>query len=272
MKKTLQRTLISIVGIIGCLAVLSFIIFWDAFFTGHFRTTQDLIHASQSIDLRGLKDLHASGGNLVRFADLQHKLSRIQGPKIVVDGMAEFHGYIHGIPTTFFAYQREGKPSLKHLIRRWLITGTLEKRLDLVIPEDIEAKKYGFDYKKLNIGSAFIETNENIDNIVEFFDSQAEKNWLHFHCAHGKGRTSVLLVMWDIMQNAPSVSLQDIVKRQHLLGSEDLFDIKVWKNGTYDKKMLEDRKKFIEDFYAFISQRKPDGIQRWSEWQHSLKR
>jgi hypothetical protein len=30
----------------------------------------------------------------------------------------------------------------------------------------------------------------------------------------------MMLVMLDILRNAPMVSLQDIVKRQHLLGSE----------------------------------------------------
>ena len=77
----------------------------------------------------------------------------------------------------------------------------------------------------------------------------------------------MLLAMLDVMRNAPTVSLNDIVKRQHLLGSVDLLNTTVWKKGaTYTKRQLENRKKFIEKFYVFICQRKAGGIQLWSEW------
>ena len=75
-----------------------------------------------------------------------------------------------------------------------------------------------------------------------------------------------MLVMFDIMKNAPKVALKDIVLRQHFLGAPDLLDTTIWPKGTYTKKQLEDRKKFIEDFYEFIVQRKSAGIQQWSDW------
>lgn len=265
-----KSRVIATFGSIGIICALIFYFFADAFYTSQFRLMTDNISSTQQVDLRGLRELRASGGNLVRFSDLSHKLSHIKGRKIIVDGMAEFHGYIYGIPTTFLAYQRKA-PGLKHLIRRLVFTGSPEIRLDLVKTEEDEAKTYGFDYKKINIGSNFIETNENIDQIVDFFNQQPSDAWYHFHCARGKGRTSVLLVMFDIIKNAPEVALNDIVKRQHLLGSEDLFDTEVWKNGTYDKTMLENRKKFIEDFYEFICQRNSGGLQQWSEWKSQKK-
>lgn len=247
-------------------------LFFDAFYGSNFRSMQDTIWSTQQVDLRGLRDLRASGGTSIRFSDLRRRLSAIKGPKIIVDGMAEFHGYVNGIPTTFFAYQRHGRPDFKHLIRRWIFTGTTKICADRVIPEAIEAKKYGFDYKKVNIGSKFIETDANIDEIVAFYDTLPPNAWLHFHCAHGKGRTSILLIMLDTLKNAPRIALADIVKRQYLLGSEDLLNIEVWQNGTYDEKKLKARKKFIEAFYAFICQRKAGGIQRWSDWRRQQKK
>jgi len=79
-----------------------------------------------------------------------------------------------------------------------------------------------------------------------------------------------MLAMYDIMRNAPLVALKDIIKRQHLLGSVDLFDTIAWRKsrGTYSSDGLKRRKKFIEDFYTFVSQRKAGGIQRWSDWRH----
>jgi hypothetical protein len=262
-----KRAVFIAVGGILCLTVISAVcLFWDAFYGSNFRSMQDKIWSTQQVNLTGLRDLRASGGTSVRFLDLQRRLSGIKGPKIIVDGMAEDHGYIKGIPTTFFGYQREGNLHLKHLLRRWIVTGTFGMLPNLVVPELQTAKDYGFGYKKVNIGSKFIETDTNIDEIVEFYKSVPPDAWLHFHCAHGKGRTSILLVMLDIFKNAPAVALEDIVKRQYLLGSEDLFNLEVWKKGTYDRKTLEARKKFIQEFYEFVCQLKAGGIQRWSEW------
>lgn len=265
MKQWLTKKNLVIFGILSIFVSIILYLFLDAFYISNFRMTTDKISSVHAIDLRGLGELQASGGNLVRFSDLREKLSSIKTRKIIVDGMAEFHGYINGIPTTFLAYQRK-TPELKHLIRRWIFTGTSRIQAGLVQTEEEEAKKHGFEYKKVNIGSAYTETNENIDHIIDFFDSLTSDVWLHFHCARGKGRTSILLTMWDIFKNAPHVPLKDIIQRQHLLGSENLFDTSAWKKGTYNKTMLEDRKKFIEDFYQFISQRKRGGIQQWSEW------
>jgi hypothetical protein len=77
--------------------------------------------------------------------------------------------------------------------------------------------------------------------------------------------------MLDIMKNAPQVAMEDIIKRQHLLGSEDLFDVVPWARGSYSSEMLTNRKKFIEAFYTFICQRKAGGIQKWSLWKTDLK-
>jgi hypothetical protein len=272
MKKFLIKKSILIGGGVGIFFGFLLFLFFDVFYGSNFRSMQDSIWPTLNIDLRGLRELRASGGTSLRFSDFQ-RLHHIKGPKTVVDGMAEFHGYIdHGIPTTVLGYQREGSPSLKHLMRRWILTGTGDVRSDLVISEAEEAKKHGFDYKKVNIGSKFMVVDADIDKILAFFKSLPKNIWLHFHCAHGKGRTSLLLVMLDIFKNAPEVGLQDIVKRQYLLGSEDLFNTEVWKNGTYDKKTLEDRKKFVEDFYDFMCQWKAGGMAQWSDWHRQQKK
>lgn len=80
----------------------------------------------------------------------------------------------------------------------------------------------------------------------------------------------MMLVMYDIMKNAPQIPLAEITKRQHLLGSEDLLNTDVWKKGSYTKEQLEQRAAFITNFYAFICQRKAGGIQTWSAWKQQF--
>jgi len=270
MKRFFTKKIILVGGGLGVLITLTLCLFLDAYYESNFRTMQDTLWTTRAVNVTGLRELRASGSTSVRFPDLMRRLRHITGSKIVVDGMAEFHGYIKGIPSTFFAYQREA-PSMKHLIRRFIYTGTTDMRSDLVTPEDQEALKYGLGYKRVNIGSSFIETDENIDQIIDFYDTLPPEAWLHFHCAHGKGRTSILLVMLDIMKNAPVVSLQDIVERQILLGSENLLNTEAWKNGTYNEQKLKARKKFVENFYAFVCQRKAGGPHHWSAWRRQQK-
>lgn len=257
-------------GGLGVCMALIFFIFLSIFGMENFRTMQDLRKVSAKVDLTGLHDIQASGGSLPRFPILKWKLSHVKLNKIIINAASKPIDFVKGLPSTLFAY-KDKKFVWKHYVRRLLFTGTIKERLDLIVSEADLAKQYGFGYKTIIIGSRFVAENKHIDEIVTFFDTLPENTWLHFHCAHGLGRTSMLLVMLDIMKNAPKVSLKDIVKRQHLLGSVDLFDTIVWPKGGYTKKMLEDRKKFIEDFYEFVCQRKIGGLQQWSEWKIQKK-
>lgn len=255
---------------IGLLLGLILFVYVDAYAGYRFRTTQDPIVTTEEIDLRGLRDLQASGGNIPRFPFLAWKLGHIKSDKMVVNAHATFVRYVKGLPSTLLGYQAK-KPSLRHYIRRVCITGTPAVRPDLVASEAEEAKKYGFGYKDIYIGSRFTTPDKNVDEIVDFFDTLPKDVWVHFHCVHGQGRTSMLMAMMDIMRNAPQVTLKDITKRQYLLGSVDLLDNEVWENGNYTQEQLDQRKEFIEKFYDFISQRKEGGIQRWSEWKNQQK-
>src|SRR3990167_9626457 len=115
-----------LIGITGTLLIATFLfcLFFDAFYGTNFRSLQDKVIASQELDLSGLNEIRASGGTLVRFSDLKRKLKHIDGPIIIVDGMSEYHGYIKGIPTSFLAYHK--RPALKHLLRRLLLTGSMD--------------------------------------------------------------------------------------------------------------------------------------------------
>jgi len=265
MKKIFRLKNILLFGGIGLSIGLFLFLFADAVLNRNFRTTQDRISLTEHVDVRGLKEIKASGGGAVHFFDLKRRLSHVKENKLIVDGTHEFHGYLKGIPTTFFAYHAQHH-TWKYGLRRLLFTGTTEVCPEYVVPEGEAAKENGFSYVNFHIGSRFIPSNKTVDEILQFLENLPNNTWVHFHCHHGKGRTSMMLVMFDIIKNAPTVSLDDIVKRQHLLGSENLLDTTVWARGSYTKEQLVRRRDFISQFYAFICQRKAGGIQLWSEW------
>lgn len=246
-------------------AITTYYILLDGLLVVNFRTTQDPITPAEPVDLTGLDTLYASGGPMVDYTFLNKKIGEFKGEKIAVDAIGIESGFVNGFPSTYFSYQLN-PPEWRYYLRRFIFTGSIDIRHDLFIPEEVFATKNGFKLVKFKIGSKFVTQPDAVDEFVAFFDSLPQEAWVHFHCRGGKGRTSMMLVMYDIMRNAPNVALMDIVKRHHLLGSVDLFDTIPWFRGTYRKEALEDRKKFIEDFYTFICQKKAGGIQIWSDW------
>lgn len=263
-----KKNFIISIGIlfISTFFVVFYLLSTDEYTDSKFRTMQDKIASTEQVDLTGLRELSASGGPIVDFATLKKKLRMVKIPIIIVDGMKEHHGYINDIPITFFGYHTK-KPDMRHYLRRLFFTGTIHVRPDLVKQESELTKKYGFGYANIRIDSKLQTPDVSVDEFLAYFDNAPKKAWFHFHCRHGKGRTSIALVMFDIMNNAPRVPLEDIVKRQYLLGSVNLSDTAVWrKNSTYPSKALQRRKKFIHDFYEFICQRKAGGEQLWSVW------
>lgn len=258
-------------GIMGVFLVIFGLELQDSYRKyGNFRTMQDPIPSTESVDLTGLRELRFMGGPITSLPELKKRLDYIEGPKIIVDGVHGKYGYVQGIPDSYLDYTNTS-PSWKSYIWRLFYTGTVKVHPELMLSGAEAASSYGFGYRLFHIKSKSLSKDEDIDEFVSFFDSLPNNVHLYFHCIHGKGRTSMMLVMADIIKNAPKVALKDIIKRQYLLGSVDLFDTTPWTRTTYTTKVLEDRKKFIEQFYDYICQRKAGGFQRWSEWNRQNK-
>ena len=264
MKKLLRLRYILTGGILIFLVVLGLELQDDYRKNGRFRTMQDPVEAAEKVDLTGLRNLQVAGGPILPFSDLKERFNHKEAIKIIVDGTMGKCGYVYGIPVC--GYQGKKKASWKDMIWGVVYKGIIPIYPELEISESDEAKKYGFVYRGFSIGSKVASSDQTIDQFVAFFDTLPENAWVYFHCHHGKGRTSIMLVMADIMKNAPNVTLKDIVKRQYLLGSVNLFDTAPWTKGTYETKALKDRKEFIKSFYTFICQKKAGGIKRWSDW------
>ena len=263
--KTLPFLKIILIAVIAfVLTFLGFAIQDEVRRQAKFRTMQDSIKTTESINLTGLRDMPYTGGPPIAFSELKEKLPNKK--IIIVQGMKDKHGFYKGIPTGRLGYK--SKPALKHYFWRLYYTGSLLSFPEKTVPEDVEAKDHELEYTFFPIGSKFVTDDKTVDEFVRFMDNLPNDKWVFFHCNQGQGRTSIMLVMSDILKNAPQVPLNDIVKRQHLLGSENLFNTTPWVAGTYRKSMLEDRKRFVENFYAYVCQRKAGGEQVWSRWKN----
>jgi hypothetical protein len=80
------------------------------------------------------------------------------------------------------------------------------------------------------------------------------------------------MVMYDILRNGKEVSLEDIVKRQHYLGSENIIDTTVWaKKSSYSKRKLEIRRDFLRAFHRYVNDPEGYGASTWQQWAEKNK-
>lgn len=111
-----------------------------------------------------------------------------------------------------------------------------------------------------------------INNIlVEFEKIDSKSQHVHFHCEHGKGRTTLIAVLYDIFRNVHQVSVEDIMTRHFCQDGEDLMDTQEHIGGSWTKKGLENRRNIALAFYDYMKDPKGYGIQSWDEWLSSKR-
>ena len=125
-------------------------------------------------------------------------------------------------------------------------------------------EKIGVNYVRFAAADMQFPSPEVVDDYLEFLATIPQNSWLHFHCHAGHGRTTTFLVMYDILEN-PDVSLEDICKRQYLLGGTNL--LLEPEGDDWGEKMARDRAKKIRLFYEFAQGTRAEQIGLpWSEW------
>lgn len=243
----MRRILLTISFVMLMLTALIGMLMLDGYRVYRFRTTQTSEVDFGRTDTRGLENL--SGSNKIVFRDLKRKLENIPHPIHVLDLSTEVYGYYGEFTADFFGYHQE-TPSIKHFVRRLIITKELYPDPQNIQTDQQAAETYGLHYTRIPLKKYHLPNTTQKRALLKFVRTLPPQTWIHIYCqGGGRGRTSLIMVMIDIIRNAKTVSLQDIVRRQHLLGSENLLDTTVWRNGTYTHKQLEQRKEFIEKFY-----------------------
>jgi hypothetical protein len=83
-----------------------------------------------------------------------------------------------------------------------------------------------------------------VDELIKALKDIPRNSWLHFHCKAGQGRTTTFMAMIDMMHNAKTISLEDILYRQYLIGGLDLTDQSTGED-------VKGRFRFLQSFYRY---------------------
>ena len=243
---------------------------------------------------KGLDTLCISGSaqfSVPQFRALASSLRECAGDRTVYifDLRQESHGFVNeGIPLSWYG------------IHNWANEGmTLEEietdeseRLEAMVGSAIEAyarkgdtpieppmvisvqsvmtekelaESEGFEYIRLPIRDHSWPSAEIIDSFVSFVKNiDPDQAWLHFHCMGGRGRTGVMMMLYDMMMN-PDVPMLDIAVRQAMLGSG--YALYTEDSDSYKVPLYEEKARMTPLFYEYVQQNHENNYDvPWSVW------
>lgn len=256
----------------------------------HFRKTTDKINVmnNEVPNLAGLSTLNASGS--AQFSEsgltlIKQAIGDIM-PITIVDLRQESHGFINGIAVSWTdADNKANKGLTKEQVladeNNKLQSVELSKAINIyqgnkeetIVPikvqsEDELVKSEHMTYIRIPVTDKEKPTDSAVDYFIQSIRSLPPGTWLHFHCKHGLGRTTTSMVMYDAMKNAKKVSLEDIMKRQILIGGENLLE--PTNKGSKVEDYTYERAEFIRKFYRYCRENNDNFRTTWSEWLKKL--
>jgi hypothetical protein len=225
---------------------------------------------------------------------LRTVVERVGRPLVVIDLRQESHGFLAGLPVSWYALHDQ-----VNVVRALAeVQQDERRRLDVVAADEWTtvlvvtsrsapgtiaegqsvtlaarpalterelAESLGLGYFRIPATDFLPPTAENVDRFVAFAAGLPPETWLHFHCHAGDGRTTTFLAMWDMMRNAGAVSVEDIIRRQALVGPEDLFAVGTPERWTHP--FAVERAAFLQRFHEYARETGPTGfIVPWSAW------
>ncbi|MGE3319816.1 MAG: hypothetical protein AB7I18_11035 [Candidatus Berkiella sp.] len=225
---------------------------------------------------------------------LKTALQKIDGQVTLVDLRRESHGFVNGIPVSWYEPQNNSnknistqailskeKAQLQELKSQSPLmvsliinkaNGVIQKTepVELIIKsletEQELAARLGLQYVRFQVLDRHRPDDEVVDEFVNFVKKVPANTWLYFHCRGGKGRSTTFMALYDILHHGKTESLKKILSRQHALGGIDLDKFSDQPKDQWKIEMANDRKEFIEQFYRYATDSNGYPDITWQEW------
>jgi hypothetical protein len=264
----------------------------------NFRTTDDPIKANkgQIPSDTGLANLHASGSGAFTEDGFKLLLARTRGPVTVFDLRQETHIFVNGLPISWFATNdwanvgrtqdaieadeaarvQSFRPGSEIAVRPG--EPVKQGHDDSAAPQDVTVERATTErdlvaanraaYVRVTVTDHTRPLDGEVDRFILAVRALPKDGWVHFHCEAGHGRTTTFMVLYDMLRNANRVSLDDIVRRQKLLGFG--YDVLSPADpGSWKAPYTDDRIAFVRAFYDYARANPNGRPQHWSEWLRS---
>ena len=243
---------------------------------------------------RSVKKLAASGSAQFSAKELAAIRERTGGrPLVVLDLRQESHGFVDGTAVSWFGPRdaaNSGKTTEQisrdestllagvageQTVTVQKVTGKTADReigetkpvelpVQSVQSEEDVVRAAGGGYVRVYAADYQPFTDEQVDQLVGFWQTRPADAWVHVHCAAGAGRTTQALVLFDALENAATTSLQDIVDRQKDAGGINVLSAKSTPAWRHDGEVA--RVNLVRRFYQYAKEHSRGEGETWSSW------
>lgn len=270
------------------------------------RTAKMLSQAAkdQGINATGLENLWVSGSAEPSAQGFQTVVKNIQSTAphqiktiVDVDVRQESHGFLNNNAITLAAANDwinlgKSRRQVFNDEKKWLLRlGRLNVVKNVLTPQQFKAREFhtgktvsiqgvknekeiaentNLTYYRLTVPDHMAPSDEDVDRFVELVRKTPPTNWIHIHCRAGDGRTTMFMVMYDMLRNADKVSLDDIVKREAAIApSYNILTVQT--KDPIKVPLFQQRALFIRKFYIFAQAYLNGYIGKWSTWSDKHK-
>ena len=152
---------------------------------------------------------------------------------IIIDLRREFHGFSEGNPISWMLESDAYAPNSFQYnfdIPRLLLEDNekefLKRQETLSEHELLLNSKLPIQYIRIPVTDHHHPEANEVDFFVELVKTLSKSDWIHLHCAGGKGRTTTFMCIVDMIYHSHLLSAKEIIQRQYAIGGSNLFDIK----------------------------------------------
>jgi len=211
---------------------------------------------------------------------------------VVLDLRQESHGFLNGRAITLVNannWINLGKSDVRVVVEqeKWLADLRTKKTItNILTPPQFQARQYAqgksmvvgtvkneeyyvnkwhFGYSRLFISDHRAPPDLEVERFVSMVKNRSKDTWFHVHCRGGKGRTTTVMVMYDMLKNANKVSFKEIIARHASIPPYySLLD--TTRASPELTPYYEGRIVFLSQFYEYAYNYIEGYRGTWSEW------
>jgi hypothetical protein len=239
--------------------------------------------------LEGLYSLPISASAQFSKKELETVLKTAPAGVIVLDLRQECHGFVDGIPVSWYgkhnaanfgktllqiekeenarlAYLKASGHATLHTVKPSSSSKDIPWQVEVKGAQSEESlcRELKIGYMRLPITDHLAPDIASCDRFVRFAARLPENTWVHVHCRGGHGRSSTIMIMFDMMKNAKKVSFSDILYRQWLQGNDNLAKVPEALSWRLFRKI--ERYEFLRRFYDYCKEADQSFSKSYSEW------
>ncbi|GEM_PF-347425 len=258
----------------------------------YFRTMATPLPSNTTVSTQGLSKLPAMGSAQFSEKQLLAVINQFHPSTLMIfDLRQEDHGFLNGNAISWYGINNQanlGKTPQQIEQTQFEYLSNLQNMTNIVIqnitqkaadgrilmatplsmaPKTVYAESdltraYNFGYTRIYVTDHKKPTPAQVDHFVSTIQALPAPTWVYFHCRGGQGRTTTFLTLLDMMHNAKTVSVNDIIARQALLGGVDLSQLPPKDDVNYQD--AADRLQFLKDFYDYA--KAGNFKMTWTNW------